>query len=160
MSRAQPKVYEETDMKKVQVILVSLLLLIVVVSSTTCKKSLSKKSDEVLAAEVDKLFSSWDKPDSPGASLAVIRKGEVIYKKGYGSANLEYDIPIAPSTVFHVASVSKQFTAFAIAMLAHQGKLRLDDDIRRHIPEVPDFGKTVTIRHLIHHISGMRDSMM
>lgn len=157
MNRAQPKVNEETNMKKVRVILISLLLLTVIAASNTCKKSLSKKSDEVLAAEVDKLFSTWDKPDSPGASLAVIRKGEVIYKKGYGSANLEYDVPITPSTVFHVASVSKQFTAFAVAMLAHQGKLWLDDDIRRHLPEVPDFGKTITIRHLVHHISGMRD---
>jgi CubicO group peptidase (beta-lactamase class C family) len=144
-------------MKKVRVILISLLLLTVVAISTTCKKSLSRKSDEVLAIETDKLFSAWDKPDSPGASLAVIRKGEVIYKKGYGRANLEYDVPITPSTVFHVASVSKQFTAFAVAMLANQGKLRLDDDIRRHLPEVPDFGKTITIWHLIHHISGMRD---
>ena len=157
MSRGQPKVYEETSMKKVQVILTSLLLLTVVTASTTCKKSLSKKGDEALAAQVDNLFAQWDKPDSPGASLAVIRKGEIIYKKGYGSANLEYDVPITPSTVFHVASVSKQFTAFAVAMLAHQGKLRLDDDIRRHIAEVPDFGKTITIQHLIHHISGMRD---
>jgi len=123
MSRGQPKVYEETSMKKVQVILTSLLLLTVVTASTTCKKSLSKKGDEALAAQVDNLFAQWDKPDSPGASLAVIRKGEIIYKKGYGSANLEYDVPITPSTVFHVASVSKQFTAFAVAMLAHQGKL-------------------------------------
>jgi CubicO group peptidase (beta-lactamase class C family) len=144
-------------MKKVQVILISLLLLTGITASIACKKSLSRKSDEVLAQEVDKLFSAWDTPDSPGASLAVIRKGEVIYKKGYGSANLEYDVPITPSTVFHVASVSKQFTAFAVAILAHQGKLRLDDDIRRHLPEVADFGKTITIQHLIHHISGMRD---
>ncbi len=144
-------------MKKVQVILISLLLLTGITASATCKKFLSGKSDEILTQEVDKLFSAWDKPDSPGASLAVIRKGEVIYKKGYGSANLEYDVPITPSTVFHVASVSKQFTAFAVAMLANQGKLRLDDDIRKHLPEAPDFGKTVTIQHLIHHISGMRD---
>lgn len=144
-------------MKKAQVILISLLLLTGITASTTCKKFLSRKSDEVLAQEVDKLFSAWDKPDSPGASLAVIQKGEVIYKKGYGSANLEYNVPITPSTVFHVASVSKQFTAFAVAMLANQGKLRLDDDIRRHLPEVPDLGKTVTIQHLIHHISGLRD---
>ena len=157
MSWTQPKVYEEINMKKVQVILISLLLLTVVAASTTCKKSLSKKGDEALAAQVDNLFAQWDKPDSPGASLAVIRKEEIIYKKGYGSANLEYDIPITPSTVFHVASVSKQFTAFAVAMLAQQGKLSLDDDIRRHLPEVPDFGKTITIWHLIHHISGMRD---
>jgi len=110
-----------------------------------------------LDERIDKLFSAWDKPESPGAALAVVRNGEIIYKKGYGSAQLEYNIPLSPSTIFHVASVSKQFTAFSITMLADQGKLSLEDDIRKHLPEVPDFGETVTIRHLIHHISGIRD---
>jgi CubicO group peptidase (beta-lactamase class C family) len=144
-------------MKKSQYILISFLLIGLMVSGTACKNNILRYDKEARAAQVDKLFSSWDKPDSPGASLAVIKDGEVIYKNGYGSANLEYGIPITPSTVFHVASVSKQFTAFAAAMLAEQGKLKLDDDIRRYLPEVPDFGKTITIRHLIHHISGMRD---
>lgn len=133
-------------------------LIIFTLGITTIKRTITSRSDnEPLAAKVDKLFSLWDKPDSPGASLAVIKKGSVIYKRGYGSANLEYNIPITPSTVFHVASVSKQFTAFAIAMLAQQAKLTLDDDIRKHLPEMPDFRKTIKIRHLIHHISGMRD---
>lgn len=108
-------------------------------------------------AKIDKLFKRWDKIDSPGASMIVLKNNEVIYKNGYGSAQLEYEIPITPSTIFHVASVSKQFTAFAIVLLAEQGKLSLDDDIRKHIPEVPDFGKTITIQHLVHHISGLRD---
>jgi len=107
--------------------------------------------------DVDKLFARWDKTDSPGAALAVLKKGEVIYKKGYGEAQLEYNISITPSTVFHVASVSKQFTAFAVVLLANQGKLSLDDDIRTYLPEVPDFDETSTIRHLIHHSSGLRD---
>lgn len=144
-------------MKKALYILTSFLLIGLMVSATACKNKISRYDNEAQAAQVDKLFSSWDKPESPGASLAVIKDGEVIYKNGYGSANLEYDIPITPSTVFHVASVSKQFTAFAVAMLAEQGKLKLNDDIRRYLPEVPDFGKTITIWHLIHHISGMRD---
>ena len=144
-------------MKKAQYILISFLLIGLMVSGITCKNNISRYDNEARAAKVDKLFSSWDKPESPGASLAIIKDGGIIYKQGYGSANLEYNIPITPSTVFHVASVSKQFTAFAAAMLAEQGKLKLDDDIRRHLPEVPDFGKTITIRHLIHHISGMRD---
>ena len=110
-----------------------------------------------LEEKVDRLFVAWDKPDSPGCALAVIKDGKVIHKRGYGSANLEYDIPITPSTVFHVASVSKQFTAFAVTLLANQGKLSLDDDIRKYLPEVADFGKTITIRHLIHHTSGLRD---
>lgn len=106
---------------------------------------------------IDQMFSLWDRPNSPGAAVAVAKDGEIIFKKGYGSAQLEYEIPITASTVFHVASVSKQFTAFAVTMLANQSKLSLDDDIRKHIPEVLDLGHTITLRHLIHHISGMRD---
>ena len=110
-----------------------------------------------LEAQVDRLFAQWARLDSPGAALAVIRNGEVAYKRGYGAANLEYDIRITPSTVFDIASVSKQFGAMAIATLAQEGKLALDDDIRRHLPDVPDFGSTITVRHLVHHISGLRD---
>jgi len=81
----------------------------------------------------------------------------MLYKKGYGIANLEYGIPISPSTVFHIASVSKQFTVFAILLLEKEGKLSIDDDIRKYIPEVPDFGKKITLRHLASHTSGLRD---
>lgn len=112
---------------------------------------------ERLEARVDKLFAEWDRWDSPGAAIAVLKDGEVVYARGYGSAQLEYDIPITPATVFHVASVSKQFTAFAVSLLAERGKLSWDDDVRKHIPEVPDFGKTITLRHLVHHTSGLRD---
>lgn len=108
-------------------------------------------------ADIDALFAEWDRPDSPGAAVAVLMGSEVVFAKGYGSAQLEYGIPITPTTVFHVASVSKQFTAFAVALLASEGRLSLDDDIRQHLPEIPDFGKTITIRHLIHHTSGLRD---
>ena len=112
---------------------------------------------KTLEAKVDQLFAEWDKPGSPGAALAVTRDGEIIYKQGYGTANLEYDIPIKTKTIFDIASVSKQFTAFAIITLSHDGKLSLDDDIRMHLPDVPDFGSTITIRHLLHHTSGLRD---
>ena len=77
--------------------------------------------------------------------------------RGYGAANLEYDIPITPSSVFHVASISKQFTAMAVALLAADGGLSWDDDIRRYVPEVPDFGDQVTLCHLANHTSGLRD---
>lgn len=107
--------------------------------------------------QVDELFASWDNKDSPGAAVAVVQNGAIVYKKGYGMANLEYDIPNSPSTVFHIASVSKQFTAFSILLLEKAGKLSLDDDIRKYIPEVPDFGKTITLRHLATHTSGLRD---
>jgi len=116
-----------------------------------------EKAGRTPARKVDQLLALVDRPDSPGAAVAVIQDGKTIYKKGFGSAQLEYGIPITPSTIFHVASVSKQFTAFAVAVLADQGKLSLDDDVRKHIPEVPDFGKTITLRHLIYHTSGLRD---
>ena len=116
-----------------------------------------KSGRESISARVNRLFEKWDKPDSPGAALSVIQNGSIIYKRGYGCANLEYDIPITPASIFHVASVSKQFTAFAITVLAHQGNLSLDDEIQKHLPELPDFGNPITIRHLIHHTSGLRD---
>jgi CubicO group peptidase (beta-lactamase class C family) len=109
------------------------------------------------SGRVDQLFAAWDLPGSPGASVAIARNGEIIYQNGYGYAQLEYDVPATDSTIFHVASVSKQFTAFAVAMLAEQGKLSLADDIREHLPYVPDFGDIITVRHLIHHTSGLRD---
>lgn len=106
---------------------------------------------------VDQVFAFWDNDNSPGVAVAVVKDGSIIYKKGYGLANLEYDVPISPSSVFHIASVSKQFTVFSILLLEKQGKLSLDDNIRKHIPEVPDFGKTITLRHLASHTSGLRD---
>ena len=110
-----------------------------------------------IPAKVDQIFSTFDKPDSPGCALAVIKDGSIVYKRGYGAADLDHDIPIRPDTVFHVASVSKQFTAFAILLLAQQGKLSIDDPVRKYITELRDFGKPLTIRHLIHHTSGLRD---
>lgn len=111
----------------------------------------------VPAARVDSLFAEWNKPGMPGAAVGVVHKGKLVYAKGFGEADLETGAKITPETIFHVASVSKQFTAYGIVLLAQEGKLSLDDDIRKHIPEIPDFGKTITIRHLIHHTSGLRD---
>lgn len=111
-------------------------------------------------AEVDRLLARWDKPSSPGVALAIIQDGRILYERGYGMANLEYNIPITPSTVFRIGSTSKQFTAAAIAMLALEGKISLDDDIRKYIPEIPAYGKPITIQHLIHHTSGLRDYTM
>ena len=110
-----------------------------------------------LESRVDALFAKWNTLDSPGAAVAIVKDGMVIYRKGFGCAQLEYGIPITPSTVFHVASVSKQFTAMAITMLEAAGKLSADDDIRKYLPELADFGKRITIRHLLNHTSGLRD---
>ena len=108
-------------------------------------------------AKVDKLFSQWDRSDTPGAAIVVVQDGNVTYQRGYGSANLEAGTPITPQTVFDVASVAKQFAGFAVAMLVEEGKLSLDDDLRKYLPNVPDFGKPLTIRHLVYHTSGLRD---
>lgn len=107
-------------------------------------------------ASVDILFVDFT-DQTPGVAVAIVQDGKVIFQKGYGSANLEYNIPITSDTVFDVGSVSKQFTAFSIFMLEAQGKLSLDDNIRQYIPELPDFGETITIRHLCYHTSGLRD---
>ena len=108
-------------------------------------------------SEIDALVAETIKPESAGLSVAVAREGEILFSKGYGSANPEYDIPNTPATIFHVASVSKQFTAFAIALLHDEGKLSLNDDIHKYLPELPDFGHRITIKHLVHHTSGLRD---
>lgn len=107
--------------------------------------------------KVDKLFSTWDSTVSPGAALAVIKDGEIIYKRGYGMANLEHNIPITTTSVFRIGSTSKQFTATCMAILSLQGKISLDDDIRKYIPEMPQYQRPITIRNLIHHTSGIRD---
>jgi CubicO group peptidase (beta-lactamase class C family) len=109
------------------------------------------------SAAVDKLFSRWNRRDSPGCALAVVKDGKIVYKKGYGMADLEQGVPIKPSTIFHIASTSKQFTAFSILLLEKEGKLSLDDEVRKYLPELHDFGKPITIRHLLHHTSGLRD---
>ena len=132
-------------------------LLLCLATLPALRPAAAQPIDDSLAARVDALFARWDKPDTPGAAVAVVRDGGIVYQRGYGSANLEYDLPITPSTVFLVASVSKQFTAFAIAMLAEQGKLSLDDEVRQYVPELHDFGPTITLRHLVHHTSGLRD---
>jgi len=95
--------------------------------------------------------------DAPGLALAVVQNSRVVFERGWGLASLDYGVPITPSTVFHVASVSKQFTAFAITLLAQQGKLSVDDELRKHLPEIHDFGKPITLRHLLYHTSGLRD---
>jgi CubicO group peptidase (beta-lactamase class C family) len=105
---------------------------------------------------VDSIFARYTTPGSPGCVVAVLKDGELVYQQGYGMANLEHNVPITPATVFNIGSMAKQFTAFAIALLEAEGRLSLDDDIRTHLPDMHDFGSTITIRHLIHHTSGLR----
>lgn len=106
---------------------------------------------------IDQIATTMIAPNDPGASVAVVKDGKIIYSHGFGMANLEYGIKNTPQTIFHIASVSKQFTGFAIAMLADQGKVSMSDDIRKYIPELHDFGTPITLNHLVHHTSGLRD---
>ena len=105
---------------------------------------------------VDAIFSRLT-PASPGCALGVIRDGAFVYRQGYGSASLELSVPLTSASVFYMGSVSKQFTAAAVVLAAEQGKLSLDDSIRRYIPELPDYGPPITLRQMLHHTSGLRD---
>lgn len=108
-------------------------------------------------AKVDAVFSRWDRTDSPGCALGISQNGREVYTRGYGMSDLQHAIAITPQSIFHVASISKEFAAFSVALLAEDGRLTLDDDIRKYVPEIPDYGRTITIRHLIQHTSGLRD---
>ena len=123
-----------------------------------CSTAASAEPDE-RTEKVDKLFSPWDTAETPGAVVAVIKDGKIIYQNAYGMADLERDVPLSPESLFDIASISKQFTALSILLLEEQGKLSLDDDIRTYLPDFPDYGQTITIRHMIHHTSGLRDYM-
>lgn len=112
---------------------------------------------ESAEARVDKLFAQFDRKDSPGCALAVVRDGRVIYQRGYGMADLEHDVPLTPQSVLYIGSTAKQFAAASVALLAQQGKLSLDDNVRKYVPELPDYQPPVTLRHLLHHTSGVRD---
>ena len=117
----------------------------------------SGPSDRDLSAKIDAIFSEYDKSSSPGCAVAVYDGDRIAFKKAFGMANLDHDVKLTPSSIFHVASVSKQFTAAAILLLAQDGKLSIDDDVRKHLPELPDFGRAITIRQLANHTSGIRD---
>lgn len=107
--------------------------------------------------KVRELLAKYDRADSPGFSISISHKGKPVFIEGYGMADLEHGVPNKPETVFHIASISKQFAAISSLMLAKEGKLDLHEDIRTYLPYVPDFGVKVTPWHLVHHTSGLRD---
>jgi CubicO group peptidase (beta-lactamase class C family) len=131
---------------------IRILGVLCIVATTSMNLVADQRSDQI-----DQLFAEWNKPDSPGAAVGVIHNGKLVYSKGYGLANLEHNIPIDDQSLFYMASVSKQFTAACIALLAVDGQLSLDDDIRKYLPELPEYPEVVTIRHLVHHTSGLKD---
>ena len=106
--------------------------------------------------KIDEIFSQWTVPNHPGGAIGVMKGGKVIFSKAYGLASLEYLIPNSTGTRFNVASVSKQFTAMGIVRLHLQGKLSVDDNIKKYMPELPEFAEKITIRQMLHHTSGLR----
>jgi CubicO group peptidase (beta-lactamase class C family) len=113
-----------------------------------------------IPAAVDEVFADVAKPGSPGCTVAVARDGKLLYAKGYGLANIEQNIPLSPDSVFDIGSTSKQFSAASILLLEKQGKLSVNDDVRKYIPELPDYGKKITILNLLNHTSGLRDYLV
>lgn len=108
-------------------------------------------------ARIDAAFSAYATRGSPGCATGIVLGGRLAWGRGYGMASLEHEVPIGTATVFDLGSTSKQITAAMVALLAHDGRLSLDDPIRKFLPEIPDYGATVTIRHLLTHTSGLRD---
>jgi CubicO group peptidase (beta-lactamase class C family) len=118
--------------------------------------ALAAQAPNVPVARVDSVFA-FATSATPGCAVAAAQNGALRFAKGYGIADLEHGVPITPATPFYLASVSKQFTAAAVNLLALDGKLSLDDDVRKYVPEVPAYGAPITLRHLVHHTSGLRD---
>ena len=110
-----------------------------------------------MSAQLDALFEEWNSTHTPGGVAGILYKGKLVYARAYGMASLEYDVPNTTETVFNIASVTKQITAFSLLLLEQQGKLSIDDEVRKYLPEVPDFGTPITIRHLLTHTSGLRN---
>lgn len=107
--------------------------------------------------QIDALFAAWDGTTTPGCVLAIIQRGEMVYQRAYGMADLERSVPLRTDSVFDIGSIGKQFTAALMGLLAQEGRLSLDDTLQQHIPEMPDYSREITIGHLIHHTSGLRD---
>lgn len=130
-----------------------LIVYFLLFSVMTCFGQISEEQIE----KIDSLFIPWNMPDHPGGSVLISKNGKTIFSKAYGLASLEYNIPNTENTLFNIGSVSKQFTAMGIVLLEEQSKFSLDDDIKKYIPELVNYDKIITIRHLLHHTSGLRD---
>jgi len=131
----------------------------VLVFGITAQKAIAFQAyiHSALTDKVDAMFKQWDRTDSPGAALGIFKDGRIIYARGYGIANLEYTLPWSSKNPSRIGSISKQFIAMCIAILAEQGKLSLDDDIRKFFPDWPEYNVPITIKRLLHHTSGIRE---
>src|SRR3982751_2650546 len=127
----------------------SLFLLVSVLTPVQAQQPGVSALPDSTVAKVDRVFAALGGPASPGCAVGVARAGQPVLARAYGLANLEYGVPNTPETIFESGSVAKQFTATAVQLLAQDGKLTLDDDVRKWIPEVPSFGgRRITIRNL------------
>src|SRR6476646_9792160 len=134
-----------------------ILLLTLTIAIELTTNVFSQSLSAIRIKEIDSLYNNWNTANTPGCAIGIVRNDSLIYSKGYGMANLEYDIHNTSQTMFHIASVSKQFTAYSIVLLARQGKLNLDDDIHKYLSWFPDLKEKITIRNLLNHTSGIRD---
>lgn len=134
----------------------NIIKLFLIACLLTLSSNIIAQINKIADKKVDSIFASYNS-QTPGVAVAIVKNGKVIFKKGYGMADLSHNIPITPQTVFNIASVSKQFTAFAIYLLENEGLLSFEDNVRKYIPELPDYETPIKIRHLLAHISGLRD---
>ena len=147
-------------MKQKTLLLITLSLILTLSCQAQTQKPDKQNVSASIEKQIDTIFSEYNNLDSPGVAVAATQDGEVVFKKGYGTANLEHRIPINPNlTKFNIGSTSKQVTVFAVLLLAEQKKLSMDDDVRKHISELRDFGKKVTLRNLAHHTGGVRSEL-
>src|SRR5258708_7936709 len=114
------------------------------------------RAADVSDAQIDRIFNKWTS-STPGCAVGAAGAGTPVLSRAYGMADLEHDVKITPETIFEAGSVSKQFTAASVLLLAREGRLSIDDPVRKYIPELPDYGMTLTIRHMLNHTSGLRD---
>lgn len=140
--------------KTVAVLSIVAMLIILIIGTLAYP---ANSADKDVAAQIDQLLADTFEPSEPGAAVIVMRDGQVILRKGYGMANLELGVPVAPEMVFRLGSITKQFTAAAILMLVEQGSLSLNDDIARFMPDFPTHGQTITIQHLLTHTAGIKN---
>jgi CubicO group peptidase (beta-lactamase class C family) len=146
---------EEINMKFPRV-LVAVATLSVAIALSALFVALSAQSTTNIEANVDRVFAKWNQ-STPGCAVGLSNKGRPVVLKAYGIADLEHDVKNTPDTIFEAGSVSKQFTAAAVMLLARDGKLSLDDSVRKYIPELPNHNDAITIRHMLTHTSGLRD---
>src|SRR5687768_13930290 len=132
------------------------ILAVFFLSVTVSALVIARQAAGVPAAAVDAIFARWT-TQTPGCAVGVSKAGQPVLQKAYGMADLEHDVPNRPDTIFEAGSVSKQFTAAAVLLLAKDGKLSLDDPARKYVPELPDYGAPLTLRHMLQHVSGLRD---